>query len=223
MFALSELLKNIYFRTDEHMLKKMAYSDCVYAWLLLHSHYIEGERHNYIYKNEFTFKQIAADLHRHRDTVSKRFKVLIKEGIIFESEYNRKKVYKMTHSDVFEKLHGLTVLRLLTLPIKEQREELIKTYAFLLKRKREAEKAGENGFYTSANDIILAFGHSNGNTQIFDSVRLNLTVLQGAGIIEFEITPFYQHPDGTIDPSQMFVYKVNNKASDKWLGVKSTP
>lgn len=219
---MSELLKNIYFRTDEQMLKKMAYSDCVYAWLLLHSHYTEGERHNYIYKNEFTFKQIAADLHRHRDTVSKRFKVLIKEGIIFESEYNRKKVYKMTHSNVFEKLHGLTVLRLLTLPIKEQREELIKTYAFLLKRKREAENAGENGFYTSANDIILAFGHSNGNTQIFDSIRLNLTVLQGAGIIEFEITPFYQRSDGTIDPSQMFVYKVNNKASDKWLGIKST-
>lgn len=217
---MNECLKNIYFRTDEQMLKKMAYTDCVYAWLLLHSHYIDGERHNYIYKNEFTFKQIAADLHRHRDTISKRFKDLLKNEIIFESEYNRKKVYKMTHVNEFEKLHGLTVLRLITLPIKEQREELIKTYAYLLKRKRESIKREEKGFYTSANDIILAFGHSNGNSQMFDNVRFNLTVLQGAGIIEFEITPFYQRADGTIDPSQMFVYKVNDKASNKWLGIK---
>lgn len=218
---MGDCLKNIYFRTDETMLKKMAYSDCVYAWLLLHSHYVEGERHNYIYKSEFTFKQIAADLHRHRDTVSKRFKTLIEEGVIFESEYNRKKVYKMTHVNEFEKLHGLTVLRLITLPIKEQREELIKTYAYLLKRKREAKKEGEKGFCTSANDIILAFGHSNGNTQMFENVRFNLTVLQGAGIIEFEITPFCQKADGTVDPSQMYVYRVNDKASDKWLGIKS--
>lgn len=217
--------RNIPFRTDLNFLKKLAYNDCVYAWLLLHSHFNKEERHNYIYKNEFTFKQIASDIHRHRDTVSKRFKELINNGIIYEYEYNRKTVYKMTYFDDFEELDGETVLGLLTLPIKEQREELIKTYAYLLSRKRSQKKTDMGDcidrapvFYTSANDIILAFGHSNGHQQTFDRIKFNLTVLQGAGIIEFEITPFCHKPDGTFDPSQMRVYRVNKCASKKWLG-----
>lgn len=51
--------KTIPFRTESAFLKKLAYNDCVYAWLLLHSHFNKNERHNYIYKNEFTFKQIG--------------------------------------------------------------------------------------------------------------------------------------------------------------------
>lgn len=219
--------KNIPFRTDLNFLRKLAYNDCIYAWLLLHSHFNQQERHNYIYKNEFTFKQIASDIHRHRDTVSKRFKELINKGIIYECEYNRKIAYKMTYFNDFEELDGETVLALLTLPIKEQREELIKTYAYLLSRKRLQKKQDmkDNNncapvFYTSANDIILAFGHSNGHQQTFDRIKFNLTILQGAGIIEFEITPFCQRPDGTFDPSQMRVYRVNKCASEKWLGKK---
>lgn len=219
--------KTIPFRTESAFLKKLAYNDCVYAWLLLHSHFNKNERHNYIYKNEFTFKQIGQDIHRHRDTVSKRFKELIEKGIIYEYEYNRKIAYKMAYFEDFEELDGETVLGLLTLPIKEQREELIKTYAYLLARKRQQKQNDINDninrapiFYTSANDIILAFGHSNGHQQTFDRIRFNLTVLQGAGIIEFEITPFYKKPDGTFDPSQMRVYKVNKRASEKWLGNK---
>jgi hypothetical protein len=104
---------------------------------LLHSHYKKGERYNYIYKNEFSYKQIGADIHKHRDTVSKRFKELL-GVVIYEFEYNGKKAYKMPYFDEFETLDGPTVLGLITLPVKEQREELIKTYAFLLKRRREA-------------------------------------------------------------------------------------
>lgn len=226
---MSEIREKIPFRTDESALKKLAYNDCVYAWLLLHAHYEKDSRHSYIYKKDFTFLQIGKDIHRHRDTVSKRFKELIKNGIIYECEYKKSVVYKMPYFSEFEELDGPTVLALLTLPIKDQREELVKTYAYLLARKRQQKNTDmQNGidkppvFFTSANDIIEAFGHSNGHSQTFDRIRFNLTVLQGAGIIEFEITPFYQNPDGTFNPSQMRVYRVNKKASDQWLGTRKS-
>ena len=219
--------KEIYFDTREKTLKKLAYNDSVYAWLLLHSHYNKGERHNYIYKNEFTYKQIAADIHKHRDTVSKRFKALIEDNVIYEFTYKGKIAYKMPYFDDFETLDGPTVLGLITLPVNETREELVKTYAFLLKSRRESYRQDiadnvdhPNGvFRTSAAAVLEVFGHSTGHSQAFDRMRLIFTILQGAGIIEFEQTEFCQRADGTFDPAQLLVYKVYPKASDKWLGI----
>ena len=53
------MLEHINFRTEEYVLKNLAYSDSVYAWLLLHSHYDKNEKHNYIYKEEFSYIKIA--------------------------------------------------------------------------------------------------------------------------------------------------------------------
>lgn len=220
------MLKKIPFTTDPKELKDLFYNDNVYAWLLLHSHYNTQEKHNYIYRNSFTFVQIAEDIHRHRETVSKRFKELIEKGIITQSTYHGKVVYKMPYEKSFEELDGETTLKLLTLPLHEYKEELIKTYAYLLSRKRLQKKEDiEDGYdcapivYTSAHNVMQAFGHSAGHRETFDRFRLIFTILQGAGIIKFEITPFCKKPNGDFDPSQMRVYQINKRASDEWLGV----
>lgn len=49
-----------------------------------------------------------------------------------------KPCYKIPYFKDFEELHGPTVFQLLCLPIDKQKEELIKTYVYLLKKKRIA-------------------------------------------------------------------------------------
>lgn len=71
------MLSSIPFVVNEIKLREMAYSDSIYAWLLLHSHYDEVQKHNYIYERDFTFIEIANDIHKNRNTVSKRFKELL--------------------------------------------------------------------------------------------------------------------------------------------------
>lgn len=44
------------FSVESDKLKRLAYNDCVYAWLLVHSFENKGEHHCYIYKNSFTFQ-----------------------------------------------------------------------------------------------------------------------------------------------------------------------
>lgn len=219
--------QKIYFDTRDYTLKKLAYSDNVYAWLLLHSFYKKGERHQYIYKNAFTFKDIAEEIHRNKDTVSKRFKLLIQEEIIEECAYNGKKAYKLPYFSDFETLDGATVLGLLTLPVKDQKEELIKTYAWLLKQKRKALEVSKTEtnkanpvFYCSPNKILEEFGHSTGNNQGFDRMRLIFTILQGAGIIEYQQTKLTRDATGKIIPPQFMVTQVNMRASNKWLGIE---
>ena len=60
------VLKQIHFVTREDKLREMAYSDSIYAWLLLHSKYDKDEGHNYIYASEFNFVQIAKDIGKTR-------------------------------------------------------------------------------------------------------------------------------------------------------------
>jgi hypothetical protein len=57
----------------------------------------------------------------------------------------------------FQKLDSETVLNLFRLCGKSRREELIKTYAWLLKKNSKKEKE------ISFEDMINAFGHSKGN------------------------------------------------------------
>lgn len=221
-------LKSIPFRTEQRVLKDLSYNDNVYAWLLLHSHYTAGERHNYIYKEEFTYRQIGNDIRKNEKTVSKRFKELESTLIIQAFTYNGKTAYKMPYYErEFEELDGKTVMGLLTLPCKDYREELIKTYAYLLKRKRQAKEDDKaNGidrapvFRISGKEVLEEFGHSTGHGQSYERMRMIFTVLQGAGIIEFEVIPLTKRADGKIDPQRLSVYKVNKKASDKWLGIR---
>ena len=214
------MLEHINFRPEEYVLKNLAYSDSVYAWLLLHSHYDKNEKHNYIYKEEFSYIKIAQQINKTRQTVSKRFDNLVKNGIVKECTYYNKKAYKIPYYQEFEEMHGETVFQLLLLPMKESREELIKTYAYLLKKKREYNKIEKNIFLCSSTEILNAFGHSNGNSEAFSRIKMIFTILQGAGIIKFRTTMAEQKQDGTWRPSYMEIYEVNNKASDEWLGVK---
>lgn len=210
------------FSVELDKLKRLAYNDCVYAWLLVHSFENKGEYHCYIYKNSFTFQQIAKDIHRSRQTVSRRFNELLRTednpfGFITEDIYCGEKVYKLPYSNPFQYLHGETVIKLLNLPLKDQKEELIKTLAYLLKKKKEKQLENANNFNITAKEIIEAFGHSIGNKQTYERIRLNLTVLQGAGIIKFK-TVNYDNRENM--PPHMFVYYVadEGKASDEWLG-----
>ena len=211
------------FTTNATDLKKLAYNDCVYAWLLVHSYDNKDEYHSYIYKNDFTFQQIAKDTHRTRQTVSRRFKEMLitddnPNGFIKEVVYCGQKAYKLPYTNLFQYLHGETVIKLLNLPLKEQKEELIKTLAYILDKKMQKNNEGSKNFYVTAKEIIEAFGHSIGNRQTYERIRLNLTVLQGAGIIKFK-TINYDNRNGM--PPQMYIYYISNegKASDEWLGI----
>jgi hypothetical protein len=79
----------------------------------------------------------------------------------------------------FQKLDSETVLNLFRLCGKSRREELIKTYAWLLKKNSKKEKE------ISFEDMINAFGHSKGNEQTYNRYKDILTTLQGAGLIKF--------------------------------------
>ena len=211
------------FTTNSTDLRKLAYNDCVYAWLLVHSYENKEEYHSYIYKNSFTFQQIAKDIHRTRQTVSRRFKeMLITEdnpgGFIKETTYCGEKVYKLPYTNPFQYLHGQTVIKLLNLPLKDQKEELIKTLAYILEKKKQKNKESSKNFSVTSKEIIEVFGHSIGHAQTYERIRLNLTVLQGAGIIKFKTIP-YGDREGM--PPMMYVYYVSDegRASDEWLGV----
>jgi hypothetical protein len=218
-------IKKIPFRTEGEILINLQYNDCVYAWLLLHSHYDPNEDHNYIYKDDFSFNDIAKDIGRSRQTVSRRFKELLQETETKEGDIippivrERDKYYIIPCSKDFSSLHSDTVIKLLRLPIKEQKEELIKTYAFLLKKKREANKEGYDSFNISHKQIIEEFGHSTGHKQTYDRVRAILTILQGAGIIKFRTVEGIQNSKGDFTGTQMWIYEINDKASDEWLGI----
>ena len=62
----ASIRKHINFRTEDYFLKELVYSDNVYAWLLLHSHYNPEEKHNYIYKEEINYTKIGIMIHKTR-------------------------------------------------------------------------------------------------------------------------------------------------------------
>lgn len=203
----------------------MAYGDAIYAWLLLHSHYDPDENHNFIYKRDFTFKQIGKDIGRNEKTVSRRFKELLppekakdndnKEHSILKDLIwydERNKCYILPCFRDFQTLDAQTVLNLFRLNSqKSRREELIKTYAWLRKQFELKNKD------ISYNDLIQAFGHSFGNEQTYDRYKDILTTLQGAGLIKFrtDLTNF-RGKDGKYEKT-LYIYQVNKYASQEWL------
>ena len=201
-------------------MKELAYGDCVYAWLLLHSYYNPEEKHNYIYKEDINFTKIGAQMHRSRQTISKRFNDLINKDIIRQYKYNGKTCYKIPYYSEFEELDGETTFQLLCLPLKEQKEELIKTYAILLKKKRAMEKEGKKLFYCSAEQLIKECGKTATHASTYERMRGILTLLQGAGIIKFRTILAQQNSKGEWVGPQMEVYEVNKRANEEWLGIK---
>lgn len=212
------MTRQINFVVSQQELEDMAYGDAIYAWLLLHSHYDVGEDHNYIYKKDFTYEMIGKDIGRSRQTVSKRFKELLalcnkeeragrKDLIVDMGKY-----YILPCFRDFQKLDSETVLNLFRLCGKSRREELIKTYAWLLKKNSKKEKE------ISFEDMINAFGHSKGNEQTYNRYKDILTTLQGAGLIKFR-TSLLRTEKGQYGKT-IYIYEVNKKANLEWLDKK---
>ena len=212
------MLQKINFVTNEQKLKEMAYGDAIYAWLLLHSHYDQDENHNYIYKRDFSYVDIAKDIGRSRQTVSKRFNELLK---LSEDENNRRnliwydegnKRYVLPCFRDFQRLDSETILNLFRVCSKApRREELIKTYAWLMKKYKNKEKE------ISYTEMIDTFGHSRGNEETYNRYKDILTTLQGAGLVKFRTdTTNYRNNDGTYGKT-LYVYQVNDKADKDWL------
>lgn len=215
------MLKKINFVVNQNKLREMAYGDSIYAWLLLHSHYDETEDHNYIYDKDFSYTQIGDDIHKARQTVSKRFNELLEKSkeddkpLIYYQEPC--KAYILPSFREFEQLDADTVLNLFWLcgeGNSTRREELIKTYAWL--KKQFKKKVKEISF----EDLITAFGHSDGNKQTYARYKDILTTLQGAGLVRFRTSiNDYRNRKGQFAKT-FYVYQVNGKASKEWLDKK---
>lgn len=206
------------FTTADSDFQKLAYNDNVYAWLLSHSNKNRAENLYYIPKEKATYTQIAREIHKTRQTVAKRIQQLIQYGYILEQTFYGKATYIIPIHGPFQYLHTKTVIKLLNLPTEEQKEELIKTLAYLLNKKSMyLDESGE--FNLTLKEIITAFGHSAGETSNYDRIKTNLTILQGAGIIKFKMINYKDRPNM---PPIMHVYYVSpeGRASDEWLGIK---
>lgn len=215
------MLKKINFVVNQTKLREMAYGDSVYAWLLLHSHYDETEDHNYIYGSSINYSQIGRDIHRTRQTVSKKFNALLDSS----NSAGQPLIYYIESCDAyilpcfrdFEQLDAETVLNLFWMCGQGhilRKEELIKTYAWLKKQFKIGNKN------ISYEDLMKAFGHSNGNSQTYDRYKDILTTLQGAGLVKFR-TDFdsYRNQKGQFAKT-FYIYQVNNKASQEWIDKK---
>lgn len=118
-------------------------------------------------------------------------------------------------------MDGETVFQLICLGEKDQREELVKTYAYLLDKKRIAQRENKNIFYCSHKEVLEAFEHSASHDRDYVRMRQIFTLLQGAGIIRFRTVLPEQLPNGTWKGPVMEVYEVNKRASDEWLGIRA--
>lgn len=206
------------FITNGTDFQKLAYNDNVYAWLLSHSNKNPIENYYYIYKEKATYTQIGQEIHKTRQTIAKRIQQLIKDGYIFEKTFYGKTAYIIPIREPFQYLHAETVIKLLNLPLKDQKEELIKTLAYLLNKKRIF--SDDKGIFNiTSKEILTAFGHSAGEKSNYERTRANLAVLQNAGIIKFRVINLKCR--GGVRPF-MHVYYVSpeGRASDEWLGVR---
>lgn len=209
--------QKIYFVADDEKLRQMAYGDSVYAWLLLHSKWREGESHNYIYKKDFTYEEIAQDIGKTRQTVSTRLKKLIacndnpytKDLIVDDGErylLPQFRDYKIIDCDTLMNLFRIC-------GTKKRREEVIKTYVWLRKRWENKDESNK----ISSTELIEAFGYDPHNTEIYNRFKDVLTTLQGAGLIKFKTD---KGRDGGKFSKTIVILQVNEKASQDWLDKK---
>lgn len=212
--------EKIPFTAKKDILQKLAFNDNVYAWLLLHSYNDNTEDHCYIYKDNFTFKQIAKDIRRNAHTVSKRFEQLLEEDIIQEKDYYGKTAYIMTPYKPYQYLHAETILGLLNLPLKDNKEETIKVLVFLLQKREENERAHRKSFKITAKEILRTFNHNETNPRGYERIKAILTILQGAGIIKFKVIK--NTNDESLSETYVYYVAKSGKAKDEWLGIKES-
>lgn len=209
---MSEHLNKVPYPVNDKDLINLFHHDIVYTWLLLHSHFNELEHHNYIYKKEFTIISIARSCGKNRNTVTNHIKKLKEEGYITDcGDY-----YLLKHYSNFLYLHGKTLYGLITLQINdEMREGVITAYAYLWNWfNTESQYKDNPKLKSSFNDLGKQFGLKMGHNTDYDKMRTIITILCGAGIIDYDIKTMANNALGM---EQIYITKVNWKAPDKWL------
>lgn len=187
----------------ERELKNLKYGDVIYAWLLIHSVYSESTDCFFVNKKVCAFTNIAKDIGRSRQTVSKRIKELLKIGMIKEDMENGG--YLIPTFINFQRIDCEVIYKLIFLSSTDsQKEELIKTFVWLRRRFLDDNKK------ISYTDLIKAFGHSRGNEETYDRYKDILTTLQDAGLIKFR-TDFsnYRGINGMYEKT-LYIYQIND-------------
>lgn len=208
---MSEILNKIYFPVSEEDLKRMSYTDSVYAWLLLHSKFNQSENWNYIYKKEFSIASLARECKLARNTIKSRLQKLVDEKFILDFEDH----YKLPHFTWTEQLHGRTTLALIRLTLDRKTvEELVKTYAFVLNKYNHKLQIGEDKIVLSYKELIETFGHSTGHKKTYDRFVTILTILQGAGILK---TSTQLRRINGLTFSFIVIEEVKYQADERWI------
>lgn len=157
------------------LFKTIEYSDAIFGWLFSHS-FLENEDY-FIFKEDFSFTQLAKELNKNRITISKRFNILIQKNFISEVKIKNKIAYKIEQKNFFINVSKNFINDFLCLPFVTKEEEFLKTYLWL---KSQFQK-GKIDF--SYRDLIESFGHSKGNKKVYDRFKIILNELQNQKLI----------------------------------------
>lgn len=157
------------------LFKTIEYSDIIFGWLFSHS-FLENEDY-FIFKEDFSFTQLAKELNKNRITISKRFNILIQKNFISEVKIKNKIAYKIEQQNFFINVSKNFINDFLCLPFVTKEEEFLKTYLWL---KSQFQK-GKIDF--SYRDLIESFGHSKGNKKVYDRFKIILNELQNQKLI----------------------------------------
>lgn len=157
------------------LFKTIGYSDIIFGWLFSHS-FLENENY-FIFKEDFSFTQLAKELNKNRITISKRFNILIQKNFISEVKVKNKTAYKIEQYNFFTNVSKNFINYFLCLPFVTKEEEFLKTYLWL----KFQFQRGEVDF--SYGDLIESFGHAKGNKKIYDRFKTILDELQNQKLI----------------------------------------
>ena len=157
------------------LFKIIEYSDIIFGWLFSHS-FLKNEDY-FIFKEDFSFTQLAKELNKNRVTISKRFNTLIQKNFISEVKINNRTAYKIKQHKFFTNVSKDFVNHFLHLPFVTKEEEFLKTYLWL----KSQFQLGKTDF--SYGDLIESFGHTKGNKKIYDRYRVILDELQKQKLI----------------------------------------
>lgn len=189
------------------------YSDLLYGWLQTHSYWDNVEGHpRYLWRSAIKFNRIAEDIGYTRQTVSKRFKVLIDMGLVVEEEDR----YVLTVLD--RKYAALIPIETLIFLGNTVQEKVISVFANLYSRYYAASQIGEEAIFTIEQLKLFAGlgakGH--GNDYIIQDILLILTKL---GLLNAELR-WSKRQDGQL-VSRYYIVEMHNTIPELTDDVKS--
>lgn len=178
------------------------YCDVLYCYLQVISQYDEKREIRYILTKDCKFTKVGEALNMSRQTVSKKFKVLIEAGLLSKID----KRYELTNLDkTLAELVPFSTLRILTNTVKEN---VISTYVYLLVRYR-AQRQQKFQFTLEQIKRNIGIGLSRSTDYIITDILL---VLKKLDLLDYELSNEQQK-----EGSYKTVYWVNsmsNKITD---------